>query len=211
MIWLALCAPFAFLASAATALAQVPPDAGPPPRVDIGGGYTIVAPTGPGWQQTGSPASYYKPLGAEGHGLAVIAATGPSGITRQEIIGAGESKDANALVKLVSRFVGVAWKRHAAGLQEGRFEVVDTVNEMAGKGVMGDLVCAYSRIVARDRGAVVDGAPARLRYVGYTCIEFPDMTVAAHVSYSERGREQDLSDAAMAEGERTARSLQRRK
>jgi hypothetical protein len=33
--------------------------------------------------------------------------------------------------------------------------------------------------------------------------------VAAHVSYSERGREQDLSDEVMGEGEIFARSLRR--
>lgn len=37
------------------------------------------------------------------------------------------------------------------------------------------------------------------------------MREAATVSYSERGREQDLSDDAMAEGERFARSLERTK
>jgi hypothetical protein len=47
-----------------------------------------------------------------------------------------------------------------------------------------------------------EGVPSQMCYVSYSCIEFPDTSVAAHISYSERGRAQDLSDAALAEGER---------
>jgi hypothetical protein len=58
-----------------------------------------------------------------------------------------------------------------------------------------------------DQEAIVEGEPTHLRFVAYSCMNLVGV-VAAHVSYSERGREQDLSDEVMAEGERFARSLQ---
>ena len=64
------------------------------------------------------------------------------------------------------------------------------------------------RVRLLDQGAIVGGAPTHLRFVAYSCMNFVDV-VAAHVSYSERGREQDLSDEVMGEGEIFARSLRR--
>ena len=192
-----------------SAYAQAP-DVSNPARVDIGGRFSIVAPLGPEWQTRGAPASYYKPLGTEGQGLLLSAVTGPSGISREDILSLDGPNAGNRLVKLVSRFVEQAWKAHAAGMKEKRFERIEVVNETGGKFSIGKFFCAYSRIRVRDGAAMIDGLPTHLRYVAYSCIEFSDMTVAADVSYSERGREQDLSDEAMAEGERFAWSLQRR-
>lgn len=194
---------------AAAAHAQAQTDAGPLPRVDIGSGFSVAAPAGDGWRMTGAPASYYKALGPQDHSLVLAAATGPAGISREEIVAVAGPNGGNQLVKIVARFVERAWKAHAAGMQDARFEPVDVVNETGGRYSIGTFFCGYSRIVVRDRGAVVNGIPARMRYVAYSCVEFPDLTVAANVSYSERGREQDLSDDAMAEGERFVRSLQR--
>jgi hypothetical protein len=195
----------------AAAHAQAPAGDEPLPRVDIGSGFSVAAPSGDDWRTTGAPASYYKALGPQDHSLVLAAATGPSGISREEIVAVAGPNGGTQLVKLVARFVERAWKAHAAGMQDARFEPVDVVNETGGKYSVGKFICGYSRIVVRDRGALADGVPARLRYVAYSCVEFPDLTVAATVSYSERGREQDLSDDAMAEGERFARSLRRLK
>ena len=187
--------------------------AGAAAQIDIGGGYSVMGPVGEGWRATdasGSPASYLKILGPESHSLALIADTGPSGITPQEIRAIGRPNAADQVVKLIGRFVSSAWKSHAAGLQDARYETVETVNETGGKYSFGKFFCGYSRIVVRDRGAMMDGVPAMLRHVAYSCITFPDMVTAASVTYSERGREQDLSSEAMAEGERFALSLQRR-
>jgi hypothetical protein len=205
-----LCHIIAFGLFATSAYAQTPSSPELPARIDIGNGFSVVAPIGPDWQITGTPASYFKLLGPDDHSLALIATTGPSGITRQEILAVSGPNGANQVVKLVARFVERAWKAHAGGLQDGRFEAIETVNETGGNYSFGKFFCGYSRIVVRDRGALVDGVPTRLRYVAYSCVEFPDMTVAASVSYSERGREQDLTDSALAEGERFARSLERR-
>jgi hypothetical protein len=179
------------------------------PRIDIGSGFTVSAPTGQGWLTTGAPASYYKLLGPGDHSLVLIATTGPSGISHEEILAVRGPKGGNQLVKILVDFDERAWKAHAAGMQDSRFEPLDVVKDTGKDYSLGKFLCAYSRIVVRDRGALVDGAPTRLRYVAYTCVEFPDMRVAATVTYSERGREQDLSCDAMAEGERFARSLQR--
>jgi hypothetical protein len=195
----------------ATMYAQATADVGMLPRVDIGSGFAVSAPTGQGWRTTGAPASYYKLLGQGDHSLVLVATTGPSGISHEEIVALRGPEGGNKLVKLTARFVERAWKAHAAGMQDSRFEVLDVVNETGGKYSLGKFFCGYSRIVVRDRGALVDGVPMRLRYVAYSCVEFPDMKVAATVTYSERGREQDLSCDAMAEGERFARSLQRLK
>ena len=65
----------------AAAHAQTVPDAEPSPRIEIGGGFSVAAPTGDGWRKTGDPAypvSYLKVLGPEHHSLALIASTGPS-------------------------------------------------------------------------------------------------------------------------------------
>ena len=189
--------------------AQAPADVEMLPRIDIGSGFTVSAPTGQGWLTTGAPASYYKLFGPGDHSLVLIATTGPSGISHEEILAVRGPKGGNQLVKLLVDFDERAWKAHAAGMQDPRFEPLDVVKDTGKEYSLGKFLCAYSRIVVRDRGALLDGAPTRLRYVAYTCVEFPDMRVAATVTYSERGREQDLSCDAMAEGERFARSLQR--
>lgn len=188
---------------------QAPADVEMLPRIDIGSGFSVSAPMGQGWRTTGEPASYNKRLGPKDHSLVLIAATGPSGISRQDIVALRGPDGGNQLVKLLARFAERAWKAHAAGMQDARFEPLDVVHETGKKYSLGKFICAYSRIVVRDRGALVDGVPTRLRYVAYSCVEFPDMIAAAAVTYSERGREQDLSCDAMAEGERFARSLQR--
>jgi len=180
-------------------------------RLEIGSGFSIAAPTGDGWRKTGDPASYLKILGPEHHSLVFMANTGPSGITHQDILGFREPGGVARMIKLMAQFSERAGKAHAAGMPGERFESVERVNEAGGKYNLGDFMCTYSRMVVRDREAVVDGSPTRLRYVAYSCLGFPDMRVAASVSYSERGREQDLSEDAMVEGERFARSLQRSK
>ena len=199
----------AFFEFCSAAYAQTPSDAELPSRLDIGSRFSVAAPTGHGWRPTGAPATFIKQLGPEDHSLVLAAATGPSGISREEIIAVRGSNGADKLVKLITRFVDRAWKSHAAGFQDARFETIDVVDETGGNYSFGKFFCGYSRIVVRDHGAHADDIPARLRYVAYSCVEFSDMAVAATVSYSERGREQDLSEEAMAEGERFARSLQR--
>lgn len=195
----------------AAAQAQTTLNAEPSQRIEIGSGFSIAAPTGDGWRKTGDPASYLKVLGPEHHSLVFMANTGPSGITHQDILGFREPGGVDRMIKLMAQFSLRASKAHASGLQGERFESVELVTEMGDKYKLGDFICTYSRIVVRDREAVVDGSPTRLRYVAYSCLGFPDMRVAVSVSYSERGREQDLSEDAMAEGERFARSLQRSK
>ncbi len=195
----------------AQAQAQTTPSAEPSQRLELGGRFSVAAPIGDGWRKTGEPASYIKVLGPEHHSLILAASTGPSGITREDISGFREPGGVERMIKLMARFSEMAWKAHAAGLEGSRFEAVEKENEVGKKYEIGKFICTYSRIVVRDRAAVVDGVPAKLRYVAYSCLEFPDMREAATVSYSERGREQDLSDDAMAEGERFARSLERTK
>lgn len=188
---------------AASAWAQAP-GSDDPARVDIGNGFSVAAPIGPGWQKTAEPAPYLKQLNDRGHSLVLMATTRPSGITPEDIRATGGSID--RLVKLMMRFVEHSWKVNAAGMEQSRFERIEVVNETAGKYSIGKFTCAYSRIRLLDRGAIVDGVPTQLRYVAYSCVDFLGIT-AAQVSYSERGREQDLSDAVIAEGERFARSL----
>lgn len=189
--------------------AQPPTDIETLPRIDIGSGFSVSAPAGQGWRKTGAPASYHKLLGQDDHSLVLVATTGPSGISREEILAVRGPDGGNKLVKLFARLSERTWKAHTAGMQDARFEPLDVFHDTGKKYSLGKLLCDYSRIVVRDRGALVDGVPTRLRYVAYTCVQFPDMIVAATVTYSERGREQDLSCDAMAEGERFARSLQR--
>jgi hypothetical protein len=189
--------------------AQAPADVEMLPRIDIGSGFSVSAPKGQGWRTTGAPASYYKLLGPEDHSLVLIATTGPSGISNEEILAVRGPNGGNQLVKLFARLGERNWKAHAAGMQDSRFEPVDVFHDTGKTYSLGNLLCDYSRIVVRDRGALVDEVPTRMRYVAYTCVQFPDMKVAATVSYSERGREQDLSCDAMAEGERFTHSLQR--
>jgi hypothetical protein len=203
------CAAIASVLFAACVWAQAP-GPGDPARVDIGNGFSVVAPTGTGWQKTAEPATYLKQLDEQGHSLVLAAGTGPSGITLEDIHGIGRGPGSGErLVKLVMRFVERAWKANATGMEQSRFERIEVVNETAGKYNIGKFICAYSRIRLLDRGAMVDGVPTQLRYVAYACIGLPDMEVAGHVSYSERGREQDLSDGVVAEGERFVRSLER--
>jgi hypothetical protein len=200
-----------------TAYAQSP-DVDEPVRIDIGGRFSIARPVNGGWQAAETPGSYRKRLEPQGHTLVFTAVTGPSGISQKDIQTLQGSGGGNRLVKLVTRFTEDAWKAHNSGLQGGRFEKIDAVNDTnmdivnaaSEKDRLNKFICAYSRIRVYDREAIVDGRPTQMRYVAYTCIEFPDMTVAAHVSYSERGREQDLSEDALTEGERMARSLQRK-
>ncbi len=193
----------------AAAHAQASPDAESLPQIEIGGGFSVAVPTGDGWRKTGDPASYVKVLGPERHSLVLTASTGPSGITRQDILGFLQLGGVDRMLKLMSRFHLQALEAHAAGLQNPRFEPIEQMNEIGGKYNLGKFFCAYSRIVVRDREALVDGLPTRLRYVGYSCLQFPGMDVAVSISYSERGREQDLSEEAMAAGERFVHSLRR--
>ena len=153
---------------------------------------------------------YGKTLPGDGHSLVFVATTGPSGITHDEIVSIGGPDGANKLVKLVTAFNMRAWKAHASGNSD-RFEKIDAKTDSGGAFDIGKLLCAYSLIKVRDHDRIIDGSPAVLRVASYTCIEFPDMKVAATVSYSERGREQDLAESAMAEGEKIARSLLRQK
>lgn len=180
-------------------------------KLEIGARFSVAAPIGDGWRKTGDTASYMKVLGPEHHSLVLMASTGPSGITQEDISGFRAPGGVDRMIKLMARFSEMAWKARAAGLEGSRFEAVEKENELGKKYDIGKFICTYSRIVVRDRAAVVDGVPAKLRYVAYSCLEFPDMREAAIVSYSERGREQDLSDDAMAEGECFARSLERAK
>lgn len=187
-----------------------PPTAGAQStRIDIGGGFSIEAPTSPGWQPTGGPGSWLKRLAPEGHTLAFVVATGPSGITPQDLMEIRGPEGGARLAKLVSGFYGRAWAAHAAGMNQSRFTKVEKVNDSGREAAVGEFLCAKSRIRVRDSSGLSGGATRQLRYVAYTCIQFPDMTTAAYVSYSERGRDEDLSDEAMAEGERLAQSLRR--
>lgn len=185
-------------------------DVKPPERISIGSGFSVAPPEGPGWVSDGKAPMYGKKLPGEGHSLIFVAATGPSGITRDEIASIGEPDGASKLVKLVTAFNMRAWKAHASGSID-RFEKIDARTESGGEFDIGKLLCAYSLIRVRDHNRIIEGSPALLRVASYTCIEFPDMTVAATVSYSERGREQDLAESAMTEGEKFARSLLRQK
>lgn len=196
---------------AAHAQAQGIPSAENAHRLEIGSRYSVAAPVGDGWRKTGDPASYLKILSPDHHSLVLMASTGPSGITQEDIFGFRESGGVERMIKLMARFSEMAWKAHAAGLEGSRFETVKKENELGKQYAIGKFICTYSRIVVRDREVLVDGVPTKMRYVAYSCLEFPDMREAATVSYSERGREQDLSDEAMAEGERFARSLERAK
>ena len=50
-------------------------------------------------------------------------------------------------------------------------------NALSGKeAAIGDFLCAKSRIRVRDSGGLPEGASRQLRYVAYSCIQFPDMT-----------------------------------
>jgi hypothetical protein len=200
-----------------TAYAQSPA-VGEHARIDIGGRFSIAMPANGGWQAAETPGSYRKLLEPQGHSLVLMAVTGPSGISLEDMKSLSGKDGGNRLVKLVTRFTEGAWKAHASGIQGNRFKKIDAVNETkmdivnetSGNDRLNKFICAYSRIRVYDREAMVDGKPTQMRYVAYTCIEFPDMIVAAHVSYSERGREEDLSEDAMAEGERIVHSLQRK-
>lgn len=200
---------------AAHAQAQALPAAQPSQRLEIGAGFSIAAPGGDGWRKTADPATFLKVLGPEHHSLVLMANTGPSGITKEDILGFREPGGVDTMIKLMARFFSLARKAHAVDLEGLRYELLEmadeTQEEATGKYNIGKFFCTYSRIVVRDREHLVDGSPTRLRFAAYTCLEFPDMRVAAQVSYSERGREQDLSDEALAEGERFVRSLERAK
>jgi len=161
-------------------------------------------PLGPGWEKTAEPATYLKSISDRGHSLVLMATTRPSGITAEDIRAAGGAVD--RIVRLLSRFMEQSWKVHSRGVEQGRFEKLETVNDSGRQYDIGKTFCAYSFIRLLDRGAIVDGTPTQMRFVAYSCIDFLGV-VAAQVSYSERGREQDLSDEVMAEGERWARSL----
>jgi hypothetical protein len=179
------------------------------PRVEIGAGYSVAAPAGRGWIEIGAPGAYFMPIAPQGHGLLLVATTWSSGISREEILDHAATAGQDGLVRIASRFVTAAWKAHRASLAGERFENVEVVNDVGGEFAIGPLLCGYSRISGRDHGALIDGVPAQVRYVGYSCAEFPDLSVAATVSYLERGPVRALSDQAMAIGERFARSLQR--
>jgi hypothetical protein len=197
---------FAFLLLACAWLPGAPAQSA---RIDIGGGFSVEAPASPGWQPTGGPGSWLKRLAPEGHSLAFVVATGPSGITQQDLMQIRGPEGGARLAKLVSGYYGRAWAAHAAGMNQSRFTKIDVANDSGKEAALGELLCAKSRIRVRDRGGMPEGATRQLRYVAYSCIQFPDMTTAAYVSYSERGRDEDLSDEAMAEGERLAQSLRR--
>lgn len=181
-----------------------------PVRVEIGAGFSIAQPAGKAWLEIGAPGAYFMPFAPDGHGLLLVASVGPSGISHEDLMAAAGASEQDRLVRLAARFVTAAWKAHRASLAGERFEKIEVANEVGGKFAIGKFLCGYSRISGRDRGALVDGAPAHVRYVGYSCVEFSDLSVAATVSYLERGRAHELSDEAMALGERFARSLQRR-
>ncbi len=178
-------------------------------RVNIGGRFSVEAPASPGWQPTGGPGSWLKHLVPEGHTLAFIVAAGPSGITQQDVMEIRGPDGGTRLAKLISGFYARSWAAHAAGMNQPRFTKIEVVNDSGKEAAIGDFLCAKSRIRVRDSGGLPEGASRQLRYVAYSCIQFPDMTFAAYVSYSERGRDEDLSEAAMAEGERLAQSLRR--
>jgi hypothetical protein len=185
------------------------PDPGEASRVDIGHRFSVEAPVGDGWQKTAEPATYLRELEPKGHSLVLVAVTGPSGITSKEVRSLLGPAGGDRLVRLIGRFFQSSFQASAAGLEQGRFEKIDIVNAVMGKHNVGEFVCAYSRIRALDRGATAEGVPMQIRYVVYSCLDLGYLEFAAQVSYSERGREQDLSDDVMAEGERFARSLQR--
>ncbi|MCX7164951.1 MAG: hypothetical protein NTV11_01590 [Rhodocyclales bacterium] len=194
----------------AAAQAQTVPDAEPSQRIEIGGGFSVGAPTGEGWRKTGDPdypVSYVKVLGPEHHSLALIASTGPTGITREDILGMRQPGGVDKMFKLMAGVFERVSKMHAASMLKPRFGAVELVNDIVS--LNNRTTCTYSRIVARDRETLLDGVPTKFRFVAYTCLWFPGYDVAASVTYSERGGEQDLSKDAMAEGERFVRSLQR--
>lgn len=178
-------------------------------RIDLGGGFSIEPPAPPGWQPTGGPGSWLKRLASEGHSLAFVVATGPSGITPQDLMEIRGPEGGARLAKLVSGFYARAWAAHAAGMNQPRFTKVDVTNDSGKEAAIGEFLCARSRIRVRDSSGLSGGATRQLRYVAYTCVQFPDMTTAAYVSYSERGRDEDLADEAMSEGERLAQTLRR--
>lgn len=148
-------------------------------------------------------------FGQAGHSLVVTLAAGPSGIGKDDIAALSGPDGGNRLVKLVTSFMMRAWGAHGTGLTDRRFETVEFRKE-TGKGFnIEPFFCACSQIRVRDLGARIEGEPTVMRMVAYACIDLKDMMTAAHVAYSERGREKDLSDQAFAEGERIARSLRR--
>lgn len=198
------CAAIVCIMLAASVGAQTP-GSEDPARVDIGNGFSVTVPLGSGWQKTDEPATYLKQMNERGHSLVLMATTRPSGITSEDIRATGG--DVNRLIRLIARFQELSWKLDTA-LDQRRFEKLEVFNESSGKYSIGKFTCAYSRVRVLDQGAIVEGAPTHLRFVAYSCMNFVD-DVAAHVSYSERGREQDLSDELMGEGERFARSLRR--
>lgn len=197
------------LAALALLCCAWPPGSFAQGRLDIGGKFSIEAPASPGWQPTGGPGSWLKYLPPEGHTLAFVVATGPSGISGQDVLSLQGPDGAQRLASLISQFYARSWGAHAAGLSERRFTKIDSTTDSGREAAIGEFLCARSRIRVRDASGLPEGRTRQLRYVAYTCIQFPDMTTAAYVSYSERGRDEDLSEAAMAEGERLAQSLRR--
>jgi len=200
----------ALAAALMVAAASVP--AQDAPRIALGAGYSVAAPVGEGWTERGEGAqrSYSRVLGPETHTMVMMTAAGPSGITREQLaaIANADSKEgATLLLRAVSGFMAAAWKWHAAGLDRGRYTVLSKEDTSDAK-FAGDVMCAATRIRARDRGPEgYSGEPLILRYVGYTCVSLKRLLDSAHVSYSERGLEADLSPAALEAGEAFARSL----
>lgn len=189
--------------------AQTPPEPGGD-RIEIGGRFSVLDPAQAGFRTGLGPGSFLKELGGQGHSLVVTVASGTSGIGRDEIAALTGPDGGNRLVKLVMSFMIRAWAEHGRGLSGGRFETLEFRRE-SGKGFsIEPFFCACSHIRARDLGARVDGEPTLMRMVAYACVDMKDLTTAVNVAYSERGLEKDLSDSSFAEGERIARSLQRR-
>jgi hypothetical protein len=181
-------------------------------RIALDGGYSIAVPAGEGWTEAreGALRSYSRVLGPQSHTLVLVTAAGPSGITREQvqaIAAADRQQGATLLTRALGGFMAIAWKRHAAGLEQDRYTVLSREDAVDSK-FAGDLVCAVSRIRVRDGAPAGEAGAARiLRYVAYTCVALGRLMNAAHASYSERALEPDLSPEALERGEAFARSL----
>lgn len=200
---------FALLTLNTTAFAQAQARTVAIERVALGNGFTVAKPAGDDWQQTGSPATFIKQIKPETHTLVLHAATEQSNLSEDELFNARKPNNTSRLITPISRLLNQTWKQHIEFMNAKNLETGTRIDDSSGNYTTGKLYCGFSRITVSDRTSQSDDNAEIMRYVAYSCLEYPDLAVATSVSYSERGQKKDLSNDAMAEGERFANSLQR--